>query len=157
MPIVWIIALIALAIILLVIELLIIPGISFAGIGAFVLFVLGISIAYTKLGSQGGNITLLVSLLLVVATIYFALKPNTWKRVALKATIDGKAGNVEETNTLKVGDTGIAKSRLAPMGEIEVNGIIAEAQSEGEYINPGTQIEIIRTEKSKIIIKTRQL
>jgi membrane-bound ClpP family serine protease len=157
MPIVWIISLIALAIILLVIELLILPGISFAGIGAFVLFVLGISIAFTKLGSQGGGITLLVSLLLVIVTIYFALKPNTWKSVALTSTIDSKALNVEEISRLKVGDIGIAKSRLAPMGEIEVNGIITEAQSEGEYINPGTEIEIIRTEKTKIIIKSRKL
>jgi membrane-bound ClpP family serine protease len=157
MPILWIIVLLALAIILLVIELLIIPGISFAGIGAFILFVIGISIAYTKLGSQSGNITLLASILLIVITIYFALKPNTWKRVALTSTIDSKAANIEELNTLKVGDIGIARTRLAPMGEIEVNGIVCEAQSIGEYINAGTEIEIIKTEQSKITIKPRKL
>jgi membrane-bound ClpP family serine protease len=157
MPILWIIVLIALALVLLIIELLIIPGISFAGIAAFVLFVVGISIAYVKMGSQGGNITLLASLLLIIVTIYLALKPNTWKHVALTSSIDSKAANIDEINSLKVGDVGITKSRIAPMGEIEVNGIITEAQSEGEYINAGTEIEIIRANQSKIIIKPRKL
>lgn len=157
MPIIWIVVLIAIALVLLVIELLIIPGISFAGIGAFIFFVLGISVAYMKLGSQGGNIALLASLFLIVITIYFTLKPSTWKRVTLTSTIDGKAANMEELNALKVGDVGITRSRLAPMGEIEVNGIVYEAQSVGEYINPGTEIEIIKLEQSKITIKPRKL
>jgi membrane-bound ClpP family serine protease len=157
MSILWIIVLLALAIILLLIELLIIPGISFAGIGAFVLFVLGISIAYIKLGSQGGNITLLASILIIGITIYFALKPGTWKRMTLTSAIDSKAANIEELNTIKVGDIGIARTRLAPMGEIEVNGIVCEAQSISEFINAGTEIEIIKTEQSKIIIKPRKL
>lgn len=154
MSVVWIVTLILFGLILLVIEILILPGISIAGIGAVLFFIGAIITAYLTSGSFAGIITLLVSLIASIITTYFSLKSKTWKRMSLETRIDSKANNEESLSKIKIGDTGRTVSRLAPVGNVMINDFIVEAQSTGEYINVNTEIKVVKIENSKIIIKS---
>ena len=153
MTILTIVLLVALAIFLLILELFIIPGISIAGIGAILVYGGAITMAYIKLGVVGGNITLAASIISSAIAVYIFFKPSTWKRVALSTEITGKMPEQEARMLLKPGMQGITKTRLGPMGEIEVNDIITEAQSMGAIIDANTPIEIDYIEDHKIIVK----
>jgi membrane-bound ClpP family serine protease len=54
---------------------------------------------------------------------------------------------------LKVGDTGKTIGRLAPMGKIKVNGEVVEAQSTGTFIDPHTEIRILKINSNQIIVE----
>jgi membrane-bound ClpP family serine protease len=153
MSIVWIVTLIVFGLILLVIEILILPGISIAGIGAVLFFIGAIITAYSTSGSTAAIITFLASSGTSVIAIYFSLKSKTWKRMSLETRIDSKTNNDVGLSNINVGDTGKAVSRLAPVGNVLINNYIVEAQSTGEFVNADTDVKVVRIEHSKIIIK----
>lgn len=141
--------------ILLVIELVLIPGISIAGIGSFIFITSGIIASYIVLGAQTGNIVLISTIIAVVATIYFTLKPKTWNRFSLDVKIDSKAVDTLE-HKFKVGDEGIAVSRLAPSGNIMINNEIVEAHTISEFIDVNCNVIVTSVEGTRIIVKIKK-
>ena len=69
----------------------------------------------------------------------------------MDTSIDGKV-NVEAEN-LQVGQEGIAISRLAPMGTIDVDGAFYEAQSVLDLIDQKTPVKVVKIEGSKIWVQ----
>ncbi|HEX2934430.1 MAG TPA: NfeD family protein [Bacteroidales bacterium] len=147
-----IVLLVLVGVILLVLEFVVIPGITIAGVGGFILSFAGIFLAYRLYGTAIGTYTLLGSIILFVIAIVYALKAKTWKKVALNSEIDSKV-NVIDHDKFHVGDTGIASSRLAPMGKVRINGIMVEAKSTGIYIPENTEVEVIKVNGSNITVK----
>jgi membrane-bound ClpP family serine protease len=147
-----IILLILLGLVLLLIEFAVIPGVTIAGIGGFLLLGASVYIAFTELGITAGFITLLVVLIVAPAMIYYFFKSRTGKKMILEKNIEGK---VEFVNNLKiaVGDTGKSIGRLAPSGKARVNGEIVEAHSTGAYIDHNTEIKVIKVVSNKIIVE----
>jgi membrane-bound ClpP family serine protease len=147
-----IILLILLGLVLLLIEFAVIPGVTIAGIGGFLLLGASVYIAFTELGITAGFITLLVVLIVAPAMIYYFFKSRTGKKMILEKNIEGK---VEFVNNLKiaVGDTGKSIGRLAPSGKARVNGEIVEAHSTGAFIDHNTEIKVIKVVSNKIIVE----
>ncbi|MFZ4548989.1 MAG: hypothetical protein ACOYN4_16180, partial [Bacteroidales bacterium] len=97
-------------------EVLIIPGTTLAGIVGFGALFVGIWQAYASKGVIEGHITLGSTIIVTLIALYFSFKTGTWKRMALKSTVDGKMDQLEGLN-IKVGDEGTSVSRLAPAGK----------------------------------------
>lgn len=146
--------LILLGIILILIELLVVPGISVAGIGGFILIVGGIVLGYYFHGTTTGNYILLTSGLVMIFLIVLALKLKTWQRFGLQTTIDSKVGVLEEED-IKVGDTGETISRLAPIGKAMVNEKIFEVHSDGEYVDEHKPVVVTRISGNKIFVESK--
>ena len=108
-----IIVLIVLGLLFLLLEVLVIPGSTVAGIAGFGLLFVGLWQAYASKGIVEGHITLASTLVVTVVVLYFSFKAGTWKRMALKTTSDGKMDQTEG-NEFNEGDTCITISRLAP-------------------------------------------
>ena len=155
MTIIGIALLILLGILLLILEFLVVPGITFAGIGGALLIAGGIFFSYDIYGTATGNYTLFGTSLFVIIIIYISLKTKTWKRFMLNAKIDSQV-NSENENKFKVGDFGVSISRLAPIGQIMINETSVEASSNGQFIDQNVEIEIVKIEKSKIIVKPKE-
>ena len=147
-----VIVLIVIGILLLLLEVLVIPGTGFAGIAGFGAIIAGVWIAYAHLGSSTGNMVLLVTLAVNVIAIWIGVRSKTWKKAALVSTIDGKVNVMEDVN-LKVGDTGKTISRCAPMGKAEFNGNFVEVDARVDFVDPNTEIEIIKIDNNKIFVK----
>jgi len=136
----------------LLLEILVLPGTNIAGVVGFVLLAIGIWQAYAVYGGMAGTITLLATLVLSALTLYYALKSRTWDKAALHKNIDSRV-NVVDTEKIKAGDKGKTVSRLAPMGKAEFGEEYYEVNAMGQFIDPGTEIEVVKIENNQITVK----
>jgi membrane-bound ClpP family serine protease len=148
-----IIILIVLGILLFVIEFLLVPGVTVAGIGGLVLTVLGVYKAFEDFGATVGVWVLIGTLMLSVFVIAMSLRARTWNRLMLRTDVKGTVDQDITEDQIKAGDRGIAMTRLAPMGKIDVNGIVREAKSLEGYIDEHSDIEVVSVEGTRISVK----
>lgn len=149
-----IIFLILLGLVLFIIEFMLIPGITIAGIGGAICMIAGIILAFTTFGTATGIAVLGGTALLLIVSTVLMLRSGTWKKFMLKTTIDGKVDNIgKEEGKVKPGDRGVTVTRLAPGGKVLVNGEYFEAKSIDILIDPRKEIEVIRIEDNKVIVK----
>lgn len=153
-PIVSIILLVFLGLLLLLLEVLIIPGITIAGIGGILLIGGSVWVAFDSYGITGGIVTITVSAVLLIIVFIIALRSKTWKKLALNTNIESAiesfAGQVP-----KVGEEGTTISRLAPMGKVQINNFEYEARSQNSYIDENSEITVIAVESNKVIVKLK--
>jgi len=154
MSILSIVILVILGFILFLVEFLIIPGITIAGIAAFLLVATGVFFGYYDHGVTTGNYILLSTGIGMIIFFVFILKLKTWKRLGLKSEIDSRVGTVDG-ESIHTGDVGKTVSRLAPMGKAMINDILWEVRSEGGYVNSNSEITVIRIEGNKIFVETK--
>lgn len=137
-------------------EIFLLPGISVAGIAGVIFIIGGIAYAYLYLGSTAGNITLVVSAVVMGLSFFWLIKSKPLRRISLETNIEGK---VDNSNLLKmaVGDSGITLSRLNPVGKVLVNDTEAEGRSyDGEFIEEESEIEIVRVESYHVLVKRKE-
>lgn len=150
-----IIFLIILGIILFLIEFLIVPGITVAGIGGGISMLSGVGLAFYFHGPTVGLIVLISTAVLIGITVVLMLKAGTWKKLMLNKSIDSKVDLVKkDEGKIRVGDKGRSVTRLNPMGKVIVNDEYYEAKALDKLIDQNTEIEIIKIESNKLIVKT---
>lgn len=151
----WLVIIILLAGWLLVfLEIFFIPGITlFAAIGTMTM-IAGVVVAYSNFGLVAGTLTLVGTAIFTFLSILFGFKSGLFKALTLKETVKGKMNVVDESK-IKVGDVGIALSKIGPIGKGLFDDLTYEVQSLGEYINENTPIEVIKVSRNKIYIKTK--
>lgn len=152
MEIALICALIILGIILLLLELLVIPGVGFAGAGGFLLLGIAIWYVYAELGVVAGHIALSIVGLMLAFFLWFSLRSKTWKRAALNAEIKGKSDGQPDTQ-IHVGDRGITISRLNPAGKALINNDYFEVRTFDKMVDNGIPIEVIKIEHRTIFVR----
>lgn len=113
-----VIVLIVLGILLFVIEFLLVPGVTVAGIGGLVLTVFGVYKAFNDFGSTTGVWVLIATLLLSVFVIAMSLRARTWNRLMLKTNIQGTVDTDITEDQIKTGDNGSAISPLTSLKEM---------------------------------------
>ena len=143
MDIVIIASLIISGLILFIIEVFLLPGISIAGIVSAGCLLYANYYAFDTLGTVPGCITLAVSAIGVVAITIWFMRSKTVDKLSLKKTIDYRPEPLKGLD-LKVGDEGIALTRLALIGNAEFNGRIIEVRSSGEFIDQKSRIRVER-------------
>ena len=143
MDVLIIIALIAAAVILFLVELFVIPGISLAGISALVCIIYANYYAFANLGTGAGFITLIISGIACIGSLVWFMRSKTLDKLALKKDITSKIDR-SAAEKVKVGDTGITITRLAQIGNAEINGNIIEVKSMDGLLNEKTPIVVNR-------------
>ncbi len=144
--------LIIVGLLFLLLEILVVPGTTVVGVIGFILIAIGVWQTYAAYGAPTGHWVLAGTLVLTVAALVLSLRSNTWKRFMLKSKVEGKANIIEE-DAVKVGDEGIAISRLVPMGKALINSRYFEVSSTGEFIDEQSKIIVTKIEFNKIYIK----
>lgn len=152
MNLIIILFLILLGIVLLLIEFTILPGITIAGVGGFMLFAYSIYLAFTSYGNLAGFLTLAFVLIMSPLLIIWLFNGKSGKKMMLKTVLRGVANEINEEK-VKIGDIGITVGRLAPMGKIKVNEEVVEVKSTGTFVDPGEKVRIIHIEKSLITVE----
>lgn len=150
-----IIFLILLGLLLFLLEFLVVPGITVAGIGGAISIITAIVLGFYYHGPLTGTIILLATLVVMIITVVVMLKAGTWKKLMLNKAIDSKVDNVhKDLGLVNEGDRGISITRLNPMGKVKVNGEYYEAKSLDRLIDQATEIEVIKVETNKLIVKS---
>jgi len=147
-----IIILILVGLLMMILEIIVIPGSGIAGIIGMVLMIAGIWLAYSKQGVAAGHITLGVTIAINVIGLIITLRSKTWKSAMLKTVNAGKVNEIDE-DALIVGQKGITISRCAPMGKAKFDNVFYEVSTLSEFIDQNQEVEIIRISGNKIYIK----
>ena len=144
-----VITLILVGIILILVEILLIPGIGIAGILGLTSICGSAYYAFANLGPWTRVIVTVVNIALLAVLIFYALRGKTWKRLELDTVIDK---HIEEEE-VAVGDRGIAATRLGPIGTARINDKSYEVTSLEGMIDAGTRVEIVHIEHNKIYVR----
>lgn len=151
----WItvISLVAVGILLLIAEVLFVPGTTIVGILGFLAAILGIYLSFEYFGTVVGGWFTFGSTVAFGIALYYSFKSKTWDKFSLKDTNSGKV-NENLTESLSVGDEGVSISVLKPVGKAEFGDKEFEVKTLGDYVESGTRIKIIKIEKNNIVVET---
>ena len=159
-----------LGVVLLVVEIFLIPGFGVTGISGIVLMISGLvlsrqefiiprvpwqwDIFLRNLRNVGfgfvGSLVLLVFLLRI-----FPRTPGL-KRLILESNQDSTAGYTvqsSESSSLLAGRRGTAVTALRPAGKAEFEGEILVVETDGEFIESGSPVEIIEVSGNRIVVR----
>jgi membrane-bound ClpP family serine protease len=150
----WItvLSLILFGLILIVVEILFVPGTTLVGVLGFLFLLFGIGYSFSYFGSETGWITLGATGVASGLILYFAFKANVWGRFALKSSITSKV-NEGEVDLLVVGEEGTAISALRPVGKAELGKRLYEVKTNGEYVDSGCRVRITKIFMNQIIVE----
>ena len=144
--------LVVLATVLLIVEVLFVPGLGMAGIAGGLAMIGSVLYAFFKVSALAGWVTMLLAVLICIALFMWALYGKSLDKLALKKNLDSKL-DVGDIKKFAVGDKGVTRTRLALIGEAEFNGEPVEVKSEMGYIKEGEPVEIIRIVGEAIYVK----
>jgi membrane-bound ClpP family serine protease len=146
-----IILLILTGIVLLVLEFFVFPGITLAALGGLLLIGGGVFLAYGTYGTTTGHWVLALSLMAALLVLVLALRSKTWQRLSLKTEVGSQIETVE--SGLQKGDKGICLTRLNPVGKVLVGEQEVEARCPDNYVDAGTDVEIVKVFKTYVTVK----
>ena len=149
----WItVGLILVGIILMLVEMLLVPGVGVAGFFSLAAFFASCWYTFARIGDvEGWWVTVFVLLLLVAMTVVI-LRKRTWKRFELDTEVTSRVN--EESSLVKPGDRGVAQTRLAPMGTGRFGGVSCEVKSsDNSMVSAGTPREVVAVEHNQVIVK----
>lgn len=146
-----VIGLILFGVILIIAEIIFVPGTTVVGILGFIFSVYGIYRGYDSFGSTIGTFILVGALVLNAGAIIWSFKSKSWERLSLKDVISGKVNQVDEN--IQVGSLGKTKSSLKPVGKAIFEEKIVEVYSKGSFIKENVDIEVVKIDSSKIYVE----
>lgn len=149
-----VISLILIGLLLIVLEILVVPG-GIAGVIGFISMAVGIYLSYSRIGIIEGSILLGSTIAINAIALVLVFRSKTWEKIMLKKNIDAKVNLIDE-EIVKEGEEGKTISRCAPMGKASFDKHIYEVQSQSEFIDENVDIVIIKVERSKIIVKPKK-
>ncbi len=151
---VWfiIISLLVIGLGLLIAEIVFIPGTTVVGILGIGFSIVGVLMAFDKLGQTTGYYVMLGTLSATAVALYFSFRSGAWSRFSNNSAIDSKV-NEGSLAHLRVGDIGEAVSALRPFGKAEFGSTIIEVKSTGNYASPKSKLKIIRIESNQVIVE----
>lgn len=149
-----IVFLIFVAILLLLLEIFLLPGITIASVGGCIFAIGGVIYAYS-VDQSVGHITLVSSIIAFGATFFWLLRTKSLNRVALNTDVDSKLVSSRELG-IEPGDEGVTLSRLAPIGKALIKGITVEAKSTGEFIDEEIPVIVIRVDGYNVLVEQKK-
>lgn len=167
----WEILLFVVGVILLLLEILVIPGFGVAGISGIVLLVC--SFAFSMVPNESFDFSMMPpyflfrSFLLVILSIVAAvvlsvlfgksiLNSRAFKRLVLADEQSSSQGYVSSMfDSQVIGKEGIARTDLRPSGKVEIDGKWFDAVALGGYIEKGTTVHVERHENYNLFVRKK--
>ncbi len=148
-------ALILAGLLLIIVEIVFIPGTTVVGLLGVIFTIVGIVFTYTHFGSEIGFYVLLGSAVAAAGTLYLSFRKGAWKKFSHQSSIDSKV-NEGMADHLAAGEEGVSISVLRPMGSAEFNGKIFEVKTNGEFVDNGIKIRIVKIRSNDILVEPIQ-
>ena len=145
-----IITLILVGIVLMIAEILLIPGVGVAGILGILSMGGSCWYAFHEFGNITGSVVTAVTAVVLVAFSVVVLRAKTWKRMTLNTTIQSKVNQLAVE--LRVSDKGHTLTRLAPMGSARFGDEVVEVKALEGMIDPDMDVEICMIDDGKIYV-----
>lgn len=150
-----IISLIIIGILLIIAEIVLIPGIFVAGTLGLLAMAGSCWLAFDGYGQTTGFVILAVNIILAVVCTVLTLRSRTWKKLSLHTEIDSRTDSAPEDKGIAVGSEGKTITRLAPMGKVLFGDITVECTARNGLIDPGQEVTVILIDDNKIYVKPK--
>jgi len=153
-------------------EMFVLPGFGIAGISAIIVLAAGLVLSFQNfvlpdpslpwqrelmiknLGLVMGSA--LGALLVSMSLVRFAL-PKLSKVIKgpyLDATLQDSRVESTEASGISAGDEGISLTTLRPSGKVRIRDRKVDAVTQGDFIDPATQVRVIRVTAGHVIVET---
>ncbi|NWH06527.1 serine protease [Desulfobacter latus] len=153
-------------------EMFVLPGFGIAGISAIIVLAAGLVLSFQNfvlpdpnLPWQGAlmikNLGLVMgsalgALLVSMSVVRFAL-PKLSKVIKgpyLDATLQDSRVESTEALGISAGDEGVSLTTLRPSGKVRIRDRKVDAVTQGDFIDPATQVRVIRVTAGHVIVET---
>lgn len=148
-------ALILVGLLLIIVEIVFIPGTTVVGLFGLIFTIVGIVFSYNHFGSETGFYILLGTTLVTAGTLYLSFRKGAWKKFSHQSAIDSKV-NEGMADHLTTGEEGVSISALRPMGSAEFSGKIFEVKTNGEFVDNGVKLRIVKIRSNDILVEPIQ-
>ncbi len=164
----WEIVLFGIGVLLLLAEIFVIPGFGVAGISGLVLvggslfaaLVGNVGLSFPPFAALAPAVGTMAATLVLLIVLMFSLskylpKSERFGQLVLAPELASASGYVSaETMEDLVGQTGVSLTPLRPAGMADIGGERIDVVTRGEFVLPGTKVEIIRVRGSRVIVRT---
>jgi membrane-bound serine protease (ClpP class) len=102
------------------------------------------------------GIALILAIIVIALLARFFPSLPLFRRLVLASTENaGPALEVKPTSGLAVhpGMTGVARSILRPAGKVEIDGMLVDVVTEGEFLEAGATVRVLAVEGSRIVVE----
>lgn len=133
-----------------------IPGFGIAGTSGVILVIISIVMISTNVleGLLLTIGTIAIATLLLIAMIKLGWAKKYFKFFVLNTEQKNEEGYISNNKyTDYIGKTGVVVTPLRSAGTVLIDGARLDAVSEGEFIEKGAVVEVIRTEGSSIFVR----
>ena len=156
--------LIGAGLLLLSIEVFVTPGFGVTGVVGIAALVAGLGLSLVGAGATWAAVTIALgrvalSILLAIAVGLLLLRllprlPPAW-RVVLTTELDAEQGfaSAPESDAALLGRSGHALSPLRPAGIADIGGARVDVVSEGEFIEPGAAVHVVRVDGNRVVVR----
>lgn len=154
----------ALGIVLLAVEVFVLPGFGIAGVLGIAALVGGLGLTLVGAGATWGAVVaasgrVALSLLLAIAASLALLrvlpKLPVGRRLVLDTELPVEAGfgSAPEADRRWLGRRGVSLSPLRPAGIAELDGERVDVVSQGDLIEAGQPVEVVRVEGNRVVVR----
>jgi len=144
-------SLLIIGLILLLAEVIFVPGTTIVGILGMIVSLAGVAYAFISFEAETAWWITGIAAILNLAAIIYGFSSGVWNRFSLKSEIKG--GTFDgRTEGLQIGMPGRTVSDLKPVGKAIIDDKIYEVRSSGGFISVGTAITIIKIENNTITV-----
>lgn len=165
----WVILVFLLGLLLLLLELLVIPGFGVAGISGIVLMAGAIFIGlfdnftiepigfdgnamWSALGILAAAVALSVALILFLTSRYAPASVRRHSQLTLTQQVEDGYIGVDLGPTRHIGHLAVAVTPLRPSGTVEIDGEPFDAVSRGSFISKGTAVKVVDYHNAQLIV-----
>lgn len=144
------IVLILIGLLLIIVEIIIVPGFGLPGIVGGIFLITGLYLSFKYNVNFGVTITFMTSVI-SIGMGYWAFKGNALNKMTLHNALKGKVNN-ERLADITIGQEGVTTSRLSPTGDARFDEKNVEVQSISGFIDVNCTIVIEKIENNTIFV-----
>ena len=145
-----IIALLVVGILLMLVELLVLPGFGVAGALGVVALVGGAVGAWYELGPLWGAMVGLISAVLAIAMIYLIPRTKAGRRLVLQQELKDHRSQKDQRRLL--GHRGVTVTPLRPIGRVRFGQEEVDVVTDGEYIPSDAEVEVVEVQGMRVVV-----
>ncbi len=131
------------------------PGIVAGVIGGILLFA-SVVVAYREMGTEAGNFVLLAAVAVTTGLWWWWAtrfqQTRFGRSMTLTTSSTGEAGLGDQLASLE-NQIGTAMTPLRPSGTVVVAGQRVDAITDGEFLDTGTSVRVIRTHGLSVLVR----
>lgn len=150
-PLVLVIVMILSGLILIAVEVIVIPGFGLIGILGGGVILAGGWVSYTQLSPGFGVLALVGGLVAAGLMLWLLPRTRAARSMVLRARHEGTA--LDPSFQQLLGQQGVALTVLRPSGTAEFDDRPVDVVTEGQFVEPGTAVQVIQVEGARVVVE----